>query len=101
MKKYLKTVLSVVLILIIFNLILFGFPLKSRVTKNLDTMLSDQELGIYSHTMVYAEKYPELYNEILEMGEKALVDLMKDYVDHPDDNKRRAFIRDIVDTILK
>lgn len=82
-------------------LILSGFHTKSRVTANLDTMLSDKALGIYSHTMVYAKKHPELYNEILDLGEEAIGDLMQDFVSHPKDNRRKQLIIDLVDTIVQ
>ena len=42
-----------------FILSLLGFG-KSRVTANLDKMLSDKDMVIYSHTMFYARKHPEL-----------------------------------------
>ena len=83
-----------------FILNLFGFG-KSRVTANLDKILSDKNVGIYSHTMFYAQKHPELYNEILDLGENAIEDLMKDFVDHPEDNLRRQLIIDLVDTIVQ
>ena len=79
---------------------LFGFG-KSRVTANLDKMLSDKDMVIYSHTMFYAQKHPELYNEILNLGENAIEDLIKDFVDHPEDNLRRQLIIDLVDTIVQ
>lgn len=64
-------------------------------------MLSDQDMGIYSHTIVYAQKHPEQYNEILDLGEKAIGDLMTDFIAHPENNLRRQLIIDLVNTIAQ
>lgn len=85
----------------VFMFLFFGSIARNRVTANLDKMLSNKDLWIYSHTKVYAEKQPELYNEILDMGERAIGDLMKDFVAHPEDNRRRQLVIDLVDTIVR
>lgn len=103
MKKYFKAIIPIFCVAIIASLILIfsGFGTERRVTANLDAMLSDKALGIYSHTMVYAQKNPELYNEILDLGENAIGGLMKDFVAHPEDNRRRQLIIDLVNTIVQ
>lgn len=103
MKKYFKAIIPIFFVAIIASLmlILSGFGTERKVTANLDAMLSDKALGICSHTMVYAQKHPELYNEILDLGEKAIGGLMKDFVAHPEDNRRRQLIIDLVNTIVQ
>ncbi len=99
-KKYFKSVIPIfcVVITALFMLILSNFAAEIKVASNLNKMLSDKDMMIYSHTFVYAQKHPEEYNEILDLGEKAIGGLMKDFVAHPD-NKRRKLIIDLVNTI--
>lgn len=101
MKKYFKGIISVFcLITAISSILLFsGFDTKSKVTSNLDEMLSDQDAIIYSHTMVYSQKHSKLYNEILALGENAIGDLMKDFIAHPENRQRRQLIIDLVSAI--
>ena len=49
---------------------------------------------------VYAIKYPELYNEIFDQGEKTIGDLMIDFVNHPDEH-RRSLVKNLVNTIVE
>lgn len=103
MKKRFKIIiptffaLSILLFLFLFS----GFETKSKVTVNLDKMTSDEDLGIYSHSKFYIEAQPELYNEILGLGESAIKDLMVDFVDHPDDDLRKHIIMNLVNTIVQ
>lgn len=101
--KKIKTISLIWGVVITTSLILIflGYGTKSRVTGNLDKMLSDEALDIYSHTMIYAQKHPDLYNEILDLGEEAIGDLMQDFVSHPKDNRRKRLIIDLVDTIVQ
>ena len=74
MKKYLKVIIPMfcVIITALFMLILSDFAAEIKVTSSLNKMLSDKDLGIYSHTFVYAQKHPEEYHELLDLGEKAI-----------------------------
>ncbi|HBT64620.1 MAG TPA: hypothetical protein DEB10_08180, partial [Ruminococcaceae bacterium] len=103
MKKHWKIIsLSLLLVTVITtSLFLSGYKSKSEVTVALDKMLSDESLGMYSHTMFYAQKHPELYNEIINMGENAISDLLIDFVDNPENDVRKNVIIDLVNQIVQ
>lgn len=100
LKKHFKSIIPIfcVVITALFMLILSNFAAEIKVTSNLNKMLSDKDMAIYSHTIVYAQKHSKEYHEILDLGEKAIRGLMKDFVAHPN-NLRRQLIIDLVDDI--
>ena len=102
MKKYFKAIIPIFCLVITasFVLILSGFVSEIKVTSRLNKMLSDKNMGVYSHTMFYAQKHPEEYQGILDLGEKAIRGLMKDFIAHPD-NLRRQLIIDLVNDIAQ
>lgn len=102
MKKYIKALIAIFCVVITASCILLfsGFSTEIKVTANLNKMLSDPDMAVCSHTMFYAQKHPEQYHEILDLGEKAIGGLMKDFVAHPS-NLRRQLIIDLVNDIAR
>lgn len=101
-KKHSKAIIPIfcVVMTALFMLIFSNLVSEIKVSYNLNKMLSDKDMMIYSHTMVYAQKHPEEYHEILDLGEKAIGGLIKDFVAHPD-NPRRKLIIDLVNEIAR